>query len=106
MRDDRSQPGRFDVLRERIQEVGRAREGHLHQDAVRSLEEVAVRVLLEQRAGRRQLEAEPQLEPRLRTHPLVGLPDLQLALFTEREVRPDVRRRKEDRRPVLCCASA
>src|SRR5207253_977546 len=71
-----------------------------------SFEDVAVRVFLQERRGRRELEPEPELEPCVRADALVGLPDLHLALVAEREVRPDVRRRKENSRPMLRSAFA
>jgi len=60
-----------------------------------------VRVLLQKRCRRRQLETEAELEPSVRAHTLVGGADLCLALFAQGEVRPDMRRRKQDRGPVL-----
>ena len=48
----------------------------------------------------RQLEPEPQLETGLLRHVCEVRADRPLALLGEREVRPDVRRRVEDRRPV------
>ena len=47
-----------------------------------------------------QLESEAQLQACVRAHILIGLADDYLALSSERQVRPDVRRRKKDCRAV------
>ena len=88
------------VLGEREKQIGRSGERDLHQDSVGAFEDVTVRILFEQWRRRRQLEAEAQLEPCLRAHALVGSANLRLPFRTEREVRPDMRRREEDRRSV------
>ena len=49
MGDDRSKSGSFDVLGKCDQDIGRAGEGHLHQDTVGSAEDVAVWVFLQER---------------------------------------------------------
>jgi len=98
--DDRTEPRLLDVLGERVEQIGWSGERDLHQDAVGAFEDVTVRILFEQRRCRRQLEAEAQLELRLRAHALIGSANLRLPFRTEREVRPDVRRREEDRRSV------
>ncbi len=56
--DHGAQADSLDVLREREQEIGGTGERHLHEDAVRPFEQVTARILVEQRASRRQLEAE------------------------------------------------
>ena len=96
----------LDVLGERVEQIGWSGERDLHQDAVGPFEDVTVRILFEQRRCRRQLEAEAELEPSLPTHALVGSADLRLPFSTEREVRPHVGRREEDRRSVGCSTAA
>jgi len=101
MRDQRHEPRVFHVLRQREQLIRRADERHLDQHVPRALEQVTGRVLLKQRRRRVQLEAEAQLEWRPFTEQLEGAAYLDLALLRQREVRPDVRRAEEDRRPRL-----
>ena len=106
VRDHRAKTGRLHVLGECEENVRRPAERHLHQDAVGPPEDVPVRVLIQQRTGRRQLVAKPELEAGTWPHALERVLDLLFALRREREVRPDVWRREEHGRSVLGGAAA
>jgi hypothetical protein len=97
MGDQRPQPGALDVLGELDQIGGGPRERHLDQDDVGAFEEVAGRILAQQRRRGRQLEAQPQLEARPGLEPLVRGQNLLLPCLSQRQMRPDVRRGEQDR---------
>ena len=100
MSDERREARGLGVLGERDEQVGRAGERHLHEDDVEALERVAPRILVEELRDRRQLPAEPQVDPGALAKLLRPLRDERLARLVGRHVRGDVRRREERPRPV------
>ena len=88
------------MLGERDEQVGRAGEGDLHEHDVEAFEGVAARIEIEKRLDRRQLPAEPKVDPGTAAELLDPLRDERLALLVGRDVGGHVRRREERPCPV------
>ena len=67
---------------------------------VRRFEHVPPWILVQERRGRSELEAEPKRQPGTRPDELERLAHLLLARRRQRQVGPDMRRRKQDARPT------
>ena len=106
MSDHRSEPTVPDVLGHLKEDVWPPGEWDLDEHTAGAFELVSTHVLTQKPGMWRQLEPEPQLQPCVRAHLPVSLAGGDLALVSERQVRPDMRRGEKDRRAVRSCLAA
>lgn len=98
--DDRLEATGLDVLAHPKEDVRTPGERDLDEHTAGAFELVSSHVLTQEPGMWGQLEPEPQLQACVWAHLPVGLANGYLALSSERQVRPDVRSRKQDRRAV------
>jgi hypothetical protein len=106
MSDHRSEPTGLDVLGHLKEDVWSPAERNLDENAAGAFELVSTQVFTQKPGMWRQLEPEPQLQPCVWAHLPVGLADSYLALVSQRQMRPDMRRGEKDRRAVRSCLAA
>jgi len=105
MGNDRNEAETLDVLGQCDEGCDRAEKGNLREDMPRARQDIPTRIFSQQDIGRRQFVSEPQIEAGTLPDLLERRANFLLALPCQRQMRPNVRRREQDRGPVACRAA-